>query len=187
MAAPLAPSPSRRNEPTTLIVLTPMAGSATSHIESWTLGRRSAGNSASRPCVSCRGGGGVPSAHTASPALSTTTELNTSCGVVTSAMPPTTGPSSAPPTAAPSAVPIICPRRSGGAAPTSHDNAPDHEQAPATPWTKRATSSSSASRAKPKARLETLSSTSATSTVRRGPNRVASTPAGSEPISVPAG
>ena len=54
---------------------------------------------------------------------------------------PSTGPSSAPTIAAPIAEPIISPRRSRGEAPISQPSAPAHDAAEPSPWTKRATSS----------------------------------------------
>jgi hypothetical protein len=86
----------------------------------------------------------------------------------------------------PSAVPITDPRRSGGAVVINQVSAPDQISAPDTPWAKRAASSRAISRARPKARLETPSSSRPPITVRRGPIRVATNPAGSEASRVPA-
>ncbi len=96
------------------------------------------------------------------------------------------GPASAPATAVPSAEPITEPRRSGGALVISQVSAPDQVSAPETPCTKRARSSSTMSLARPKARLEKPSSRRPAITVRRGPMRVATRPAGSEASRVPA-
>jgi hypothetical protein len=96
------------------------------------------------------------------------------------------GPTSAPATAVPSAVPITEPRRSAGAVVISQVSAPDQIRAPETPCTKRAASSSPISSAKPKTALEPPSSSRPAITVRRGPSRVATRPAGSEASSVPA-
>ena len=68
----------------------------------------------------------------------------------------------------------------------SQVSAPDQISAPAMPWVKRAASSRPISSTRPKTRLETPSSSSPQMTVRRGPTRLATKPAGSEAISVPA-
>ena len=66
------------------------------------------------------------------------TPLNTTSGPTTVAAPPSTGPSSTPTMAAARAEPISSPRRSAGAADTSHVIPAAHMQAPPMPWTKRA-------------------------------------------------
>ncbi len=86
----------------------------------------------------------------------------------------------------PSAVPITRPRLSSGEEVISQVSAPDQIKAPAMPWVKRAASSSSISSTWPKMRLETPSSNRPAITVRRGPTRLATKPAGSEASSVPA-
>ena len=105
---------------------------------------------------------------------------------ISAAVAPSSGPTSAPATAVPSAVPITDPRRSDGAVVISQVSAPDQISAPATPWAKRAPSSRRISWARPKTRLETPSSSRPAITVRRGPTQVATSPAGSDAISVPA-
>ena len=69
------------------------------------------------------------------------TAVNTSSVPRLAAAAPSTGPSSAPTIAAAIAEPISSPRRSRGAAPTSQPSAPAHDAAEPSPWTKRATSS----------------------------------------------
>ena len=83
-------------------------------------------------------------------------------------------------------MPITEPRFSSGAAVISQVSAPDQISAPAMPWMKRAESSRPIWSTWPKTRLATPSSSSPPMTVRRGPTRLATKPAGSEASSVPA-
>ena len=103
------------------------------------------------------------------------------------AAPPSTGPSSTPTIAALSAAPIISPRRSTGAAETSHAIPAAHMQAPPTPWMKRAVSSTTTLLANAKPRLASPSMASPSSSVGLTPQRAASQPDGSAPTNVPAG
>ena len=134
------------------------------------------------------GGGdsGVRQTSTPNPAEIARTAPKTASVPTSAARAPRAGPIRAPATAVPSAVPITEPRRSGGAVVISQVSAPDQISAPATPWQKRAASSSAISLPKPKATLESPSSARPASTVRRGPARLASNPAGSEASRVPA-
>ena len=100
---------------------------------------------------------------------------------------PTTGPKSAPTTAAPIAVPSSSPRFSSGALAESQAKPAAHVQAPPSPWTKRAASSTPAVCVQPKTSVAALMSPSPSSATRRSPIRATSTPAGSDPTSVPAG
>ena len=137
----------------------------------------------------CRSGGpgsGRRAAIAASSTAMPSTAPNTISVPTSAATAPRIGPTRAPATAVPSAVPITEPRRSGGAVVISQVSAPDQISAPDTPWTKRAASSRAISRARPKTRLDAPSSSSPPITVRRGPNRVATNPAGNEASSVPA-
>ena len=84
------------------------------------------------------------------------------------------------------AEPISSPRRSRGAAPISHPSAPAHEQAPPTPWTNRAASSSTTSFAVAKTIPDAESRPSPVKTVGRTPTRDASNPAGMLAVNVPA-
>jgi len=99
---------------------------------------------------------------------------------------PRIGPSCTPTIAALITPPITCPRRSRGAALASHDMPPPHENAPPTPCTKRAASSSTIE--VPKAKTSPLAAMSRrpTSTVALTPTRAESQPPGSDPTSVPA-
>ena len=100
---------------------------------------------------------------------------------------PMTGPRRAPPTAAAKAVPSAAPRRSALAAAASQASPPAQVHAPATPWTNRAVSSSARECAYPKTRLATLMAASPIITAGRTPRRLASTPPGTAPSSVPMG
>ena len=62
-----------------------------------------------------------------------------------------------------------------------------HMQAPPTPWTKRAASSTTIVFAKPNTRLVVLSSARPSRSVGLTPQRAASQPAGRLPTNVPAG
>ena len=104
-----------------------------------------------------------------------------------SAITPASGPSSAPAIAAPMAVPSSSPRRSAGAAVASQARPAAHVQAPPTPWTNRAASSTTSLEAKPNTSADTLISASPRNTTSRHPSREARTPPGSAPTSVPSG
>ena len=133
-----------------------------------------------------RADSGVRQTSTPKPAEIPSTAVKTTSVPTSTARAPSAGPIRAPATAVPSAVPITEPRRSGGAVVISQVSAPDQIRAPATPWAKRAASSSAISWPKPKTTLERPSRARPASTVRRGPARLASSPAGSEASSVPA-
>ena len=83
-------------------------------------------------------------------------------------------------------MPITEPRRSSGAAVISQVSAPDQISAPAIPWAKRAASSMAMLPPKPKTTLATPSTNRPAMTLRRGPKRDATSPAGSEASRVPA-
>jgi hypothetical protein len=86
------------------------------------------------------------------------TEPKTGSVPIDAAVAPITGPSRAPAMAVPSAVPITLPRLSSGELVISQVSAPAQIRAPAIPWMKRAESSKTIWLTKPKARLETPSS-----------------------------
>ena len=137
----------------------------------------------------CGGGwvAGVSSAQTSRPPAATATAVKTISVPSPAAAAPSTGPSSAPTIAAPIAEPISSPRRSRGAAPISQPSAPAHDAAEPSPWTKRATSSTTMLLANANVIEDVISSVRPTTTVARTPSRAASQPPGSEPSSVPAG
>ena len=130
---------------------------------------------------------GVRIVQTIRPTPTAAMKQNTTSKPARSAATPITGPSSAPAIAAPIAEPISCPRLSGGAAPASQPIAPAHDAAPPTPWTKRATSSSTMLPANATAMLERTISASPASTVGRTPTRAAIQPPGRPPTNVPTG
>src|SRR3954447_13206894 len=130
---------------------------------------------------------GVSSAQTSRPPATAPTPVNTTSVPRVAEAAPSTGPSSAPTIAAPIAEPITSPRRSRGAAPTSQPSAPAHEAAEPSPWTKRATSSTTMLLANANAIEEAISRLSPTTTVARTPSLAATQPPGSEPSRVPAG
>ena len=131
-----------------------------------------------RRSARCPGGAGSRAAGIASATAAKATTAKTSCGPSSSAALPSTGPSSAPAIAAASGVPITSPRRSAGARSTTQAKPAAHVQAADSPWTKRATSSSKISPAKPNARLDTARPASPRSVVGFTPQRPASQPAG---------
>ena len=104
----------------------------------------------------------------------------------TVAIAPTTGPISAPKTAAPIVVPISAPRRSRGAAATSHASAPAQESALPIPCRSRAAPRAHASSANAKTKLATAVTDTPTSAARCGPKRAATSPLGRDAISTPA-
>ncbi len=83
---------------------------------------------------------GVTTTQAASATANAATAQKTISGPVTVATLPMTGPSRMPKIAAARAAPIISPRRSDGAAASSHPRAPVHAQAPPRPSAKRARS-----------------------------------------------
>src|SRR5439155_20784042 len=103
------------------------------------------------------------------------------------ATPPSTGPKSAPAIASPNTVPINSPRRPAGAAATSHARLPVHVKPLERPWRSRAPSSCHALSANPNRTLVTAIEQRPTRTVGLTPRREATKPAGSAPISDPAG
>ncbi len=125
-------------------------------------------------------------AQAASAAAKAAAAPNTGSVPSSTAAPPITGPKKIPTIAAPMAPPISCPRRSRGAAPTSHARLAAHEQAPPTPWKKRATSRTTTFSATPKMTLVTARRPSPVSSARLTPKRTASQPPGSAPARVPA-
>ncbi len=139
-----------------------------------------------RPCVSGTRVSGTREATRAKTTAIAITEPKTTSVPTEAAIAPSAGPTRAPATAVPSAVPITEPRCSGGAVVTSQVSAPDQISAPAIPWTKRAPSSRAICLPKPKTRLAAPSSSRPAMTLRRGPKRAATSPAGSEASSVPA-
>ncbi len=132
-------------------------------------------------------GSGSPAAITPSTSESARTLPKIHSVPTLSASAPSGGPSSAPAIPMPKSVPITVPRLSPLSASITQVSAPAQVMAPATPWVKRAPSSSAAESARPKVRLEAPISASPTSTVVRGPIRAAMKPEGSEAIRVPAG
>ena len=133
------------------------------------------------------GRAGVRSAHASRPTAASATPLKTISGLSATAAAPSTGPPSAPTIAAAIAEPISSPRRSRGAAPTSQPTAPAHDAAPPSPWTKRATSSTTMLFAKANASEDAISVVRPSTTVGRTPMRAVSQPPGSAPRNVPAG
>ncbi len=186
VAAP-APRSSRRSGASTSSVPNISPTSTTSHIPIAILGSRSPASTIRTDVRGPARGGGVAAAHTSSAAPTAATPLNTTSGPSVAAAPPSTGPHSAPTIAAAIAEPISSPRRSRGAALISQPTAPAHDAAPPTPWTKRATSSTTMLCAKANASEETTSVVSPSRTVGRTPIRDASQPPGSAARNVPAG
>jgi hypothetical protein len=187
ITVPLAPSRLRRSGASTLTTPKAMPASAISHIPVTSRLSRSAGPAARRPCGS--GGRGAGTANAAAIRATPATEAAENAGPVPIwlASAPTTGPKRAPTTAAPSAMPSSSPRRSSGAAADSQARAAAQVQAPATPWTNRALSSTTALDDHPKASVAALISARPSSATIRSPSLATSTPPGSEPASVPAG
>ena len=130
---------------------------------------------------------GIDHAHAPRITATTATPLNTSSGPTTVAAPPSTGPRRTPTIAAPSAEPITPPRRSEGVAHTSQARPAAHEQAPPTPWAKRAASSRITCWAKPKITLVIPMSARPVRSMGFTPKRAAAHPAGIEARNVPAG
>jgi hypothetical protein len=81
---------------------------------------------------------------------------------------------------------MIDPRRSSGAVVISQVRAPDQIRAPAIPWMNLAASSRRIWSPKPNTRLARPSRIRPLITVFRGPTRLATKPAGSDPSRVPA-
>ncbi len=182
----LPPRSSIRNGTRTSIAPNISEGTATNAVAVSTGRSRTAAATSARVCLSGGADSGMRQTSAAKAAEIPSTALKTSSVPTSAARAPSAGPIRAPATAVPRAVPITDPRRSGGELTISQVRAPDQIRAPAIPWLKRAASSSAASLPKPKTTLESPSSPSPASTVRRGPARLASRPAGNEASSVPA-
>src|SRR5580692_4063909 len=148
---------------------------------------RSAGSAARSGCGAWGRGEGTVNATTISSTSATEAAENAAPVPTALATAPTTGPNRAPTTAAPSAAPSNSPRRASGAVVASQDSAAVHVQAPPSPWTRRAASSSPADGLQPKARVDPPISASPSTATVRSPNRATSAPLGSDPSSVPAG
>ncbi len=148
---------------------------------------RNAGRTSRRLCGSGGCGGGTRNATPMR--ITPATAAAEKAGPVPTcpATAPTTGPNSAPTTAAPSAVPSSSPRRSGGAARAIQAIAAAQVQAPASPCTNRAVSSTTAAEAKPNTSVDALIKPRPSRATTRSPSRAASTPPGSAPTSVPNG
>src|SRR3954454_25303260 len=189
-AAPITPAvtarASRRSGTSTAIVPNISPGTATSQTPAATRPSASAPMSSRGGDVPSGGAGGVLSAQPASNTATTATPQKVGAIPIAAPTIPTTGPASAPATAAPIVVPIISPRRSGGAALATHASAPAQEAAPATPWRKRAASSTTMEPANANATLDTVMSVSPSSTVARTPARAARYPPGMVPANGPA-
>ena len=187
MAAPEAPRSSIRSGTRTSITPAKSAGIVNSQKPAITAGLRSVRSIARMPGLGSGSTPGIDHAQAASPTASTETALKTASGLSRVAAPPSTGPSSTPTIAALSAAPISSPRRSTGAADTSHAMPAAHMHAPPIPWMKRAPSSSTMCPANANARLDSPSIASPAIRVGFTPQRIASQPAGSAPTNVPAG
>ena len=113
--------------------------------------------------------GGIESSrnvHTASTTARPASAVKTTSRPSSAAAAPTTGPKSAPKTAAPMTVPIISPRRSRGAAASSHAKAPAQVKPLPAPWRKRAPKSGQKPWTKAKPRLAAPIKVRPTSTAR---------------------
>jgi hypothetical protein len=130
---------------------------------------------------------GVRRVQTIRPTPITAIVQKTSSKPTRSAVTPITGPSSAPAIAAPIAEPISWPRFSFGAAAASQAIAPAQDAAPPTPWTKRATSSTTMLLANANTTLASTISARPAKTVGRTPTRAAMKPPGRPPTKVPIG
>jgi SpoIID/LytB domain protein len=154
---------------------------------SWRSRPRKARISAESGCGRSGRSAGVNAAQAARPSEAAPTTTNVARTPACEATAPSTGPKSAPPVAAANAPPIVVPRRDAGVPATSQASAPVHENALASPWAKRAASSSHGVVAIPNRIVQVATHVSPTSTVGFTPTRDATTPLGSEPIRQPAG
>jgi hypothetical protein len=184
----LAPSWLSRSGASTSITPNARPATAVSHRPTATCRSLTAAKAAARPCGSefcC--GAAIVKFTTMSPAPNTAAAENAGPVPIWLATAPITGPNSAPPTAAPRAVPSSSPRRSSGAALASQAMPAAQVQAPPTPWTSRAESSTSAVPDQPNSKVDALIKTSPIATPRRAPRCATSRPPGNAPASVPNG
>ena len=128
---------------------------------------RNAGQAARNGCGGTAGGAGTAKASTIRIVPATAAPANAGPVPTWFATIPTTGPNSAPTTAAPSAVPSSSPRRSSGDAVASQARPAAQVQAPPSPWTKRAPSSTTGFVAQPNTRVDALIRASPSRTVGR--------------------
>ncbi len=187
IATALKPSCDSRSGPSTDSVPNRSAGRTTNHTASRTRRSRSAWASVLSGFGSSGPLAGVASAHAARPSDAAATAPKVQPVPAKDATPPSTGPSSAPATAAANAWPISCPRLPEGALATSQASAPVHEKEPASPWQKRARSSSQDDCASPTPAVVAATKVSPTSTVGLTPSRAATIPLGIAPASAPSG
>jgi hypothetical protein len=187
MSVPDAPSRASRSGASTSSTPKAMPASAISHMPMASWRSRNAGSAARSDCGASGRGDGI--AYAAAIRAAPATEAAENAGPVPTvfATAPTIGPKRAPITAAPSAVPSSSPRRSCGAAVASQASPAAHVHAPATPWRKRAASSTMGVELQPNTSVAALISARPSSATVRSPSRAMSTPLGSEPTRVPAG
>ena len=187
MTVAVAPSWLSRSGASTSTTPKASPASRVSHRPTLTLRSRSAGQAARSPCGSARCGRGTKNATTIRAAPATAAPAKAGPVPTLVATVPTSGPKSAPTTAAPRAKPSSSPRRSSGAAVASQPSPAAQVQAPASPWTNRAESSTIGADAKPNTSVAALIRASPSSTTSRFPSREASSPPGRAPTSVPSG
>src|SRR6202035_5004028 len=174
ITVPDTPSLDSRSGASTSSMPKAIPASAMSQQPMTTSGSRSAGSAARSGCGAWGRGEGTVNATTIRNTSATEAAENAAPVPTTLATAPTTGPNRAPTTAAPSAVPSSSPRRDSGAAVPSQDSAAVHVQAPPTPWTNRAASSSPGDALQPKASVDTPMRASPSTATVRSPNRATS-------------
>src|SRR5918992_3369419 len=129
---------------------------------------------------------GVLQPQTPRMTASTATLPNASSGLVSAAIPPSTGPKSAPKMAAPTAAPSSSPRRPGGAPAASHEKDAVQENALDSPCRNRATSTSQKASAIPNVSVVMPMPASPARTTGLTPSLAAAIPPGSAPNRAPA-
>ncbi len=182
-----APSALRRNGTRTSTTPKAIPARAVSHIPAAIPGSTRAGRAWRRLCGSPGAGFGIVMLMTRRKTPATPAAAKAGPVPTRLATAPTTGPTRAPPRAAAKATPRTRPRRSTGAAAASQARLPAQVQAPATPCTKRAPSSTACDVLNPKTRVATLMTARPRTRAGRTPSREARTPPGRAPISVPTG
>lgn len=185
-AGPLAPRSASLSGPVTAIVPNAAPAAATSQPGTAMSGLPTADSSSRNRVGAPRPDAGRSPIPIARIPKSPASTVKTNDSEVSSATPPTTGPSTPPSEAAASPLLSILARCPAGATSASHENEPDQASVPAMPWRNRV--ASSRARCLPYAipRLPAATSASESSTVVRAPSRATSIPAGTDPAIEPA-